>query len=635
MQTTAFIFLLSAQVIVIAGLLRYLSKRRSIEADLIRSNERLRAAMESGKSVGWDWDIVSGRDFWFGDLQTFFGIPSNARTGRVEDFFRYVHPEDRQRVGEAVAEARRNRTPYSLEFRIVRQDGSTVWVASRGEFQYAADGSAERMLGLAVDVTEKKRIEEALQKSEEKYCKAFQQIPVSLVLTSFEDGRFIEVNSTHEVITGWSHEDLIGRTSLELGIWIDPDERAEFKRQLLTGKPVRNFECGLRRKNGDVRKCLMNAELIEINGDPCILAATMNITELKAAEAALRESEERFRLVASSAPVTIWMSDVNNNCIYVNERWIEFTGRPLEAQLGNGWIESIHPEDAGRCLDTFMKAVERREPLRAEYRLRRYDGEYFWMLDSGVPRFNADGSFAGYIGSAIDMTEIKLAEEVLSTVSQRLIEAHEEERAWIARELHDDIGQRLVVLRMKLERIKGKLLASPTELDQELLDASKQIEDLGVDIQTLSRDLHPSKLKFLGLAKAAAGFCAELSDRQNLEIEFHSENVPADLSEEISLCLYRTLQEALQNAIKHSGSPRVQVFLSCRSNEILLAVHDSGIGFDRVQAMKQQGLGLTSMKERLKTVNGTLLIESQLHHGTTIHARVPVNSLAKTATPAR
>src|SRR5213593_4372920 len=250
MQTTAFIFLLSAQVIVIAGLLRYLSKRRSIEADLIRSNERLRAAMESGKSVGWDWDIVSGRDFWFGDLQTFFGIPSNARTGRVEDFFRYVHPEDRQRVGEAVAEARRNRTPYSLEFRIVRQDGSTVWVASRGEFQYAADGSAERMLGLAVDVTEKKRIEEALQKSEEKYCKAFQQIPVSLVLTSFEDGRFIEVNSTHEVITGWSHEDLIGRTSLELGIWIDPDERAEFKRQLLTGKPVRNFECGLRRKNG-------------------------------------------------------------------------------------------------------------------------------------------------------------------------------------------------------------------------------------------------------------------------------------------------------------------------------------------------------------------------------------------------
>src|SRR5881409_2279866 len=101
-----------------------------------------------------------------------------------------------------------------------------------------------------------------------------------------------------------------------------------------------------------------------------------------------------------------------------------------------------------------MKAVERLEPLRAEYRLRRYDGEYFWMLDSGVPRFNADGSFAGYIGSAIDVTERKLAEEALSMVSRRLIEAHEEERAWIARELHDDISHRLVALMFNLERLR-------------------------------------------------------------------------------------------------------------------------------------------------------------------------------------
>src|SRR2546426_7345053 len=306
MPNTAFIFLISAQVLIIVGLLWYLSKRKSIEANLIRSDERLRVAMESGNSVGWDWDIASGRDLWFGDLRTFFGIPSNARVGRVEDFFRYIHPEDRPRVAEAVAEARRSRKPYSAEFRITRQDGSTVWVSSRGKFQYAPDGSAERMLGLAVDVTEKKRIEEALKKSEEKYFKAFQGIPVILLVTSVGEGRFIEVNGTYELKTGWKRDDLIGRTSLDLGIWVDPSERVELKRRLLTGEPLRNFECRFRRKNGEVRIGLMSAELIEINGEQCILSATTDITESKAAEAALRESEERFRLTMNTVAAGLY-----------------------------------------------------------------------------------------------------------------------------------------------------------------------------------------------------------------------------------------------------------------------------------------------------------------------------------------
>jgi signal transduction histidine kinase len=216
-----------------------------------------------------------------------------------------------------------------------------------------------------------------------------------------------------------------------------------------------------------------------------------------------------------------------------------------------------------------------------------------------------------------DITERKLAEEALSTVSQKLIEAHEEERTRIARELHDDVGQRLVLLAWHLGSSNGNL--------------RKQVEDLANDVQALSHQLHSPKLELLGLAAAAAGFCRELSDRQHVEIEFHSENIPKELPKEISLCLFRVLQEALQNAIKHSGSQQFQASLRSGASEIELTVRDSGIGFETDEAIKGPGLGLTSMQERLKLVNGRLSIDSKPQRGTTILARVPLNPRMKSA----
>jgi len=182
-----------------------------------------------------------------------------------------------------------------------------------------------------------------------------------------------------------------------------------------------------------------------------------------------------------------------------------------------------------------------------------------------------------------------------------------------------------------LDAVNQALSSSPAEAKQEIEEASKQVVDLGSDVQALSHRMHSAKLEQLGLAAAAAGFCREFADRHKVEVDFHSENVPKILPDEISLSLFRVLQEALQNATKHSASRRFEVSLGTASDEAHLIVRDSGIGFESNEAMKSSGLGLTSMKERLKLVDGQLSIDSKLGHGTTIQARVPLTPRAKAA----
>ena len=368
-----------------------------------------------------------------------------------------------------------------------------------------------------------------------------------------------------------------------------------------------------------------------IGGVVLILAETLLIFGLvwqkaraKRAETQLRESEERFRLVANTAPVMIWTAGTDRNCSYVNKTWLDFTGRPLEAELGDGWVEGVHPDDSNRCLQTYTEAFNRRESFEMHYRVRRKDGDYRWVLADGVPRFNPDGTFAGYIGSCIDITERKLAEESLATIGRRLIEAHEAERTWIGRELHDDINQRLALLAIELDRWSQHALTN--ELTELVRHARARITEIAEDVQGLSHRLHSSKLDYLGLATAAKSLCRELSEKTKVEIVFEHAGIPHTLSKEVSLCLFRVLQEGLQNAVKHSGVRSFTVDLQGTEESIELTVADFGNGFAEQEACTGHGLGLISMRERLQLVHGELSVKSQPGAGTTIRARVPLKT---------
>ena len=259
------------------------------------------------------------------------------------------------------------------------------------------------------------------------------------------------------------------------------------------------------------------------------VVAFIDITERKRAEEAVKESETRFRLVADTAPVMIWMSGLDQKPTYFNQLWLDFTGLS-GTDLLNGLAGTVHPEDYQQGLDVYCRAFDQRQPFRKECRLRRHDGQYRWMLDIGVPRFHKDGSFAGYIGSCVDVTDHKLAEEALSGVTRKLVAAQEKERTRIARELHDDINQRLAMLAVELEQLQH----DPSDIQQRVSELRKQTVEISNDVQALSHDLHSSHLEYLGAVGAIKNWCKEFGQRQRMQIDCRHD-VRSTLPQEIGL----------------------------------------------------------------------------------------------------
>ena len=363
----------------------------------------------------------------------------------------------------------------------------------------------------------------------------------------------------------------------------------------------------------------------------CVTACLVTVIVLTAAalerqDIARGESEDRFVLAAKTAPMMIWMSGTDKLCTYFNEPWLEFTGRSMEAEIGNGWTEGVHPDDLNRCIATYVESFDRRVPFQMQYRLRHHDGAFHWILDTGVPRFEKEGSFVGYIGSCVDFTDRKLAEDAIADLERRVLESQEVERARIARELHDDINQRITVLSVELENMDRRPFGEERRSRKSLEGVTQELKRLGRDIQNFSHRLHSSHLEYLGLETASAALCRDIRAKHQTDIEFTAMGVRRDLPKDVSLSLYRVLQESLQNAIKHSGAKKFRVELIGNANEIRLTVSDNGAGFDPTCAENQRGLGLISMRERMRLVHGDFLLESGPGRGTTIKCEVQIGS---------
>jgi len=364
------------------------------------------------------------------------------------------------------------------------------------------------------------------------------------------------------------------------------------------------------------------------------VGAVMDVTAAKQVEKMLKESAaylgeaQRLTHTGSAAWQVAGRSAVN-----LSEEWYRIYGfDPKEGP--SAWekrLERMHPEDRAHWRQITDRAISEKSDYEGEHRILLPDGTLKYTHTVGHPVLNASGDVEQFVCTMMDVTERKVAEAALASVSRRLIEAQEKERTRIARELHDDIGQRVALLTIKLEQLRQSSPDLPDEVRSRIGELKNQTSEIATDVQSMSHELHSSKLEYLGIAAAMRGFCKEFGEQQKVEIEFKIADLPKSLPPDISLCLFRVLQGALQNAVKHSGVRQFDVELRYASDEIHLTVRDSGSGFDVEEAMKTHGLGVVSMRERLKLVDGQLSIDSQPQQGTTVHARVPLCRIASAA----
>jgi len=608
--------------------------------------------------------------------------------------------------------------------------------------------------GMAHDVTARFRAEQALRLSEAKFATAFRASPHAMTITSLHDGRFIDVNASFERQSGYSREEVLGKTVLDIGLWADSADFSSImadslKRQKVVGREVR-----LRTKSGRIVNALYSVEVIKISGEPCALAAGEDITERLRMERALRESEAKFRLVADTVTAAIWLLQ-DNHFVYFNKeferlsgysqeeilamnpwdlvhpdfraenfargqarlqgkplpsryqfaivskngekRWLdfcaaltEFNGKPailasaldittakraeqdlkehamyMDALISNVPLGIVikdqnhlvrfcnaafeqmflytQTEIQGKNLDDLIAAHDSQEAallsaaalqkggaVHATTRRQRKDGTLIDVEIHAVRVFSGD-SFVGAFAIYQDITERKKSEEKLIALRNRLSRAQEEERARIARDLHDDTGQRLALLSIDLEQLKQASVKLKSSLTQQLESLVKAASEITSDVHNVSRRLHPSQVELLGLAPALSNFCRDFAAHNSMEIEFVDGGLQHKPPQDAALCLFRVAQEAVRNVQKHSGSCRALVQLDEISGSLRLRVTDQGAGFDPESTDFSQGLGLLSMEERLHSLGGELFIHSRPGGGTCVEACIPLSATVPAA----
>ena len=514
---------------------------------------------------------------------------------------------------------------YQLEKRYFRRDGSLVW----GNLSISLMKSRPSPLILAMveDITAKKTAEEARFRHA-----AIVESSEDAIICKNLDAVIVSWNAGAQQIFGCTEAEAVGQP---ITILIPPELRHEENQileRLRAGGHVEHYETIRVTKEGrKVDVSLTISPIRDWSGKIVGFSeVAQNITERKRAEQIIHETnralerqkgvlqarEELLRIFVKNVPAGVAMLDRNMRYLQVSDRFCADYSVDSAQVLGRSHYE-LFPDIPDRWKEIHRRALEG-ETLRAdEDRWDRKAGTT-WVRWEVRPWRSADGLTGGILIFAEDVTRRKQMEEALSSMSRKLIESQEQERTRIGRELHDDINQRLAMLAIGLEQLQN----NPVTVRGRLQELREETIAISSAVQALSHELHSSKLEYLGVVSGMESWCREFSERQKMQIDFSSD-VSGPLPFEIGLALFRVLQEAPHNALKHSGVKRVEVQVAEQSNEVHLLVRDSGSGFELEAAKRGSGLGLMSMQERVRLVNGAISFESRPMGGTTIRVRVP------------
>ncbi len=424
-------------------------------------------------------------------------------------------------------------------------------------------------------------------------------------------------------------DDEIGNDFREWQSRVHPDDVGPALRKLdaflKNPTPYHEVEFRFRHRDGGYRWIYAKASLVrDAGGKPVrMLGCHIDITDRKRSEDELRVNMARLHLSMEAGNVGLWDADLESGSVYYSPQWKSQIGY-RDDEIGTSleeWRSRMHPDDLGPAETRYKEYL--RNPVRPydiEFRFRHKDGSYRWIRSQGSLIRNADGKPVHMLGCHIDITGHKRAEEELHRLSQRLLQAEDEERRRIAKELHDATAQDLVAVAMSLGTLLESLPQGVAKSPDILADCIALVENAANDIRTLSYVLHPPRLDEAGLAGALAEYAAGLSNRTDTRITVEAARDFGRLPADTELALFRVMQEAVSNVLRHSRSGSAVIRLSLAEGRVVLEVEDFGRGLG---AGGGPGVGIAGMRERLQHLGGRLEIESDAT-GTIVRAILPM-----------
>ena len=657
----------------VAVLFTDITARKKAADALQESEARSKLAQETGGVGIWDWDASTELTYWSDTMWALYGEEVQEHMPDREFWDAHIYPDDRDRVRQHIEETLKStRNVYRDEFRILPKNRDVRWVESIATVVRDEQGKPLRMYGVNLDLTEKKLVEQRIKASETQLRLVTNSIP-ALVSYIDKHERYQFVNRQYSEWFKKPEAEFIGKKMKDiLGIGaynlIKP-----YVDEALSGSEV-SFDNWIHYKNAG-EKFVHVSYVPDFGPDGSVLgfyALVSDLSDLRRSADLLRSSQERMRLLTES-----------------------FTDYAIISTDPNGKVESWNPgaktifgyeehEIIGMIADVLFTPDDVRKgvPLK-EMREARINGrasDERWHIRKDGSRFFASGvmvplylgkTLTGYAKIASDLTERKrtaealqrahdememrvlertrelaetnaalvaeinerkAAEEQKIDLLKKLVTTQEDERRRIARDLHDQLGQRLTALRLKIASLR-EVVGEDEELKMRTTRLQEIAELLDSEVSFLAWELRPSAIEELGLVDAIGTFVREWSRHNGIEAEFHSTGMANfDLDPEADSHLYRIAQEALNNIVKHAEATKVSVLVERMDQEVVLIVEDNGKGFDRSQKNQRKtskGLGLTGMGERASLIGAEVEIESAQGVGTTIFVRVPIRKSAK------
>jgi PAS domain S-box-containing protein len=536
----------------------------------------------------------------------------------------WLSRKDRKHFAKALRE---KGEALGMEIQFRRKDGA-IRNASLSARVLDLGGSTYH-IAIISDITDRKRAEEALRKSEEKFSKIFRTSPDAIAVARTSDGRYLEVNEGFTEIMGYSREELLGRTPLpgDLGIWTHKANRDRFIKALKETDEALGFKVTLRRKDGALRDCLLSGRVLDIEGERCHIAIITDVTERRQAEDALRRSEERHRVIVQTAMDGFWLVDMGGRLLEVNEAYCRMSGYSGEELLTMD-VADLEAKETRKDVYNHIQLLKSKGESRFESTHRRKDGSPFDVEVSAKYRPTEGGRFEVFLRDINDRKQsekaLKRSQDRLRALSARLQTVREEERASMAREIHDDLGQLLTGLKMDLswflrhpqpdtQTLRGKVLAMVQLVDQTVQT-----------VRRISTELRPRILDDFGLVAALEWQAEEFAKKAEIPCTFRSNIRQLELEPDRSIAVFRIFQEALTNIVRHSRATKVGVSFKKNGNSLLLTIQDNGRGISSEEITNHHSLGLVGMRERALIFGGTVEIQGKNGKGTKIILRLPI-----------